>query len=93
MPGGAVEVWRFVNGTGMAHPMHVHGVRMSLLSRDGIPPATHEQGLRDTFNVEAMQTISVAVQAPLGASSVPLMFHCHILEHEDAGMMGQFVTT
>jgi FtsP/CotA-like multicopper oxidase with cupredoxin domain len=26
------------------------------------------------------------------ASSVPLMFHCHILEHEDAGMMGQFVT-
>ena len=43
--------------------------------------------------VEAMQTISVAVQAPPVASSVPLMFHCHILEHEDAGMMGQFVTT
>jgi blue copper oxidase len=39
VPSGAVEVWRFVNATGMAHPMHVHGVRMSLLSRDGITPA------------------------------------------------------
>ncbi len=73
--------------------MHVHGVRMSLLSRDRGTPAPHEQGLRDTLLVDAMQTISVAVQTPLVASSVPLMFHCHILEHEDAGMMGQFVTT
>ena len=93
VPADAVEVWRFVNATGMAHPMHVHGVRMSLLSRDGGTPAAHEQGLRDTFVVDAMQTISVAVQTPLVASSVPLMFHCHILEHEDAGMMAQFITT
>lgn len=92
VPAGAVEVWRFVNATGMPHPMHVHGVRMSLLSRAGGGPAPHEQGLRDTFVVDAMQTVSVAVQAPPVASSVPLMFHCHILEHEDAGMMGQFVT-
>mgnify|MGYP001764201490 CR=1 FL=1 len=93
VPAGAVEIWRFVNGTGMAHPVHVHGVWMSLLSRDGGVPAPYEQGLRDTFVVDAMQTISVAVRTPLLASSVPLMFHCHILEHEDAGMMGQFVTT
>jgi blue copper oxidase len=93
VPFRAVEVWRFVNTTGMAHPMHVHGVWMSLLSRDGITLATHEQGLRDTFVVDAMETISVAVRTPLVASSVPLMFHCHILEHEDAGMMGQFITT
>jgi FtsP/CotA-like multicopper oxidase with cupredoxin domain len=93
VPADTVEVWRFVNATGMTHPMHVHGVRMSLLSRDGSTPASHEQGLRDTFVVDAMQTISVAVQTPLAASPVPLMFHCHILEHEDAGMMGQFITT
>lgn len=93
VPAGAVEVWRFVNATGMAHPMHLHGVRMSLLSRDGSTPAAHEQGLRDTVVVDAMQTISVAVQTPLAASPVPLLFHCHILEHEDAGMMGQFITT
>ena len=47
----------------------------------------------DTVVVDALQTISVAVQTPLVASPVPLMFHCHILEHEDARMMGQFITT
>jgi FtsP/CotA-like multicopper oxidase with cupredoxin domain len=36
--------------------------------------------------------VSVAVQTPAVASAVPLMFHCHILEHEDAGMMGQFIS-
>jgi blue copper oxidase len=92
VPAGVVEIWRFVNVTGMAHPMHVHGVRMSLLSRDGSAPAAYEQGLRDTFVVDAMQTVTMAVQTPLLAYSVPLMFHCHILEHEDAGMMGQFIT-
>lgn len=91
-PAGSVEVWQFINATGMAHPMHVHGVRMSLLARDGNVPAASEQGLRDTFVVEAMQTVSVAVETPLVASPVPLMFHCHILEQEDDGMMGQFIT-
>jgi len=76
----------------MAHPMHVHGVRMSLLSRNGAAPALHERGLRDTFVVDPMQTVSVAVQMPASSSPVPLMFHCHILEHEDAGMMGKFIT-
>ena len=91
IPAGTVEVWRFINATGMAHPMHVHGVQMSLLSRGGSTPAAYEQGLRDTFVVESMQTVSVAVQMAAAASSVPLMVHCHILEHEDAGMMAQFV--
>ncbi len=93
VPAGTVEIWRFANATGMAHPMHVHGVGMSLLARDGSTPAPHEQGLRDTFVVDAMQSIDVAVQTPPVASPVPLMFHCHILEHEDAGMMGQFITS
>jgi len=92
VPANTVEVWRFFNATGMAHPMHVHGVKMSLLARDGAPPAAHEQGLRDTFSVDSMETVTVAVQTAAVASSSPLMFHCHILEHEDAGMMGQFVS-
>jgi FtsP/CotA-like multicopper oxidase with cupredoxin domain len=39
VPANAVEVWQFTNMTMMAHPMHVHGVRMTLLSRDGAGPA------------------------------------------------------
>ncbi|MDP1900356.1 MAG: multicopper oxidase domain-containing protein [Rubrivivax sp.] len=92
VPANTVEIWKFTNATGMAHPMHVHGVRMSLLARDGLAPAAHERGLRDTFVVESMQTVTVAVETAAQASSVPLMYHCHILEHEDAGMMGQFIT-
>lgn len=92
VPANAVEIWKFFNTTSMAHPMHVHGVRMSLLARDGVAPATHEQGLRDTFIVDSMQTLTIAVQTPATASLSPLMVHCHILEHEDAGMMAQFIT-
>ena len=92
VPANKVEVWRFFNATGMAHPMHVHGVRMSLLARDGAAPAVHERGLRDTFSVDSMQNVAVAVQTPTVPSSTPLMLHCHILEHEDAGMMAQFIS-
>jgi FtsP/CotA-like multicopper oxidase with cupredoxin domain len=92
VPAGSVEVWTFTNSTNMAHPMHVHGVKMSMLTRAGVAPAAYERGLRDTFVVEAMQTVRVAVQTAASASPSPLMFHCHILEHEDTGMMGQFTT-
>jgi FtsP/CotA-like multicopper oxidase with cupredoxin domain len=93
VPANGIEVWKFVNATAMAHPIHVHGVRMSLMARDGLPPPpSYERGLRDTFVVQPMETVSLAVQTAAGASPTPLMFHCHILEHEDAGMMGQFVT-
>ena len=75
----------------MAHPMHVHGVRMSMLSRDGAAPPAYERGLRDTFVVEPMQTVAMAVELPAAASPVPVVLHCHNLEHEDQGMMIQFV--
>lgn len=92
VPAGSPEVWSFTNATMMAHPMHVHGVRMSILTRNGAAPRAEEQGLRDTFNVDSMETVQVAVQTASTPSTAPLMFHCHILEHEDAGMMGQFTT-
>jgi len=92
VPANTVEIWKFTNATGMAHPIHVHGVRISLLTRDGALPPAYERGLRDTFVVQSMETVTVAVATPAVASPTPLMFHCHILEHEDAGMMGQFIT-
>ncbi|MEX8501819.1 MAG: multicopper oxidase family protein [Leptothrix ochracea] len=88
---GNTEVWTFTNTTGMGHPIHVHGVRMSLLSRNGAPVAAQEQGQRDTFVVDGNGSVDVVVQAPATASAMPFMLHCHILEHEDAGMMLQFV--
>lgn len=92
VPANPVEVWQFTNATGMAHPIDVHGVRMSLIARDGVSPPAYERGLRDTFVVQSMETVTVAVETAAVASATPLMFHCHILEHEDTGMMGQFIT-
>lgn len=80
VPAGTTEIWTFTNRTMMAHPMHVHGVRMSLLSRNGAAPRVEEQGLRDTFNIDSMETVQVAVQVSSAPSASPLMFHCHILE-------------
>jgi FtsP/CotA-like multicopper oxidase with cupredoxin domain len=88
---GVVEAWRIYNGTMMAHPMHVHGVRMVLMSREGGAVAAHERGPRDTFLIGPLEALWVAVEPPAAASGTPLVFHCHILEHEDAGMMGQFI--
>ncbi len=73
--------------------MPVHAVRMSLLWRAGGAPAALEQGLRDGFVVEAMQTPGVAARTPLAARSVPRMFHRRVAEQEFAGTMGQFITT
>jgi len=92
VPANSVEIWKFSNATGMAHPIHVHGVRMSLLARDGALPPAYERGLRDTFVVHSMGSVTIAVETAALASPTPLMLHCHLLEHEDAGMMAQFIT-
>lgn len=89
---GTTEIWTFTNTTMMAHPIHVHGVHMSLLRRNGSQPGLHEQGQRDTFVVDGNGSVEVVVEAPVVPSTSPLMLHCHILEHEDAGMMLQFIT-
>jgi FtsP/CotA-like multicopper oxidase with cupredoxin domain len=65
---------------------------MSLLARDGAVPPAYERGLRDTFVVQPMGTVTIAVETAALASPTPLMLHCHLLEHEDAGMMAQFIT-
>ena len=85
---GDVEIWE-VSGEMMAHPFHVHGVHFEVLSRNGAAPGPRDQGLRDT--VVAQEPVALLVRATQPAVAAPFMYHCHILEHEDNGMMGQFV--
>jgi FtsP/CotA-like multicopper oxidase with cupredoxin domain len=61
-----------------------------VLSRGGRPPLPRDAGLRDTVLVQEPVELLVQFTQPSGRS--PFMYHCHILEHEDAGMMGQFTT-
>ncbi len=72
----------------MAHPIHIHGVHFEVLSRAGKRPGFLDQGLRDTVLVREPAELLIKFTKPSQGS--PFMYHCHILEHEDNGMMGQF---
>jgi len=86
---GTTEVWEIVS-LGMAHPFHVHGALFRILSIKGVLPPPHLMGWKDTVLVEDKAELLVAFERP-ATREHPFMYHCHILEHEDAGLMGQYV--
>ncbi len=89
---GDTEVWEITNPTNQAHPFHAHGDSFQILSRDGAPPPAHELGWKDVVLVRPFETVRIIKRFYDYADPVsPYRFHCHILEHEDVGMMGQFV--
>ena len=88
---GTSEVWEIVS-LGMAHPFHVHGASFRILSLKGAPPPAHLAGWKDVVLVEETAELLVVFNQP-AAREHPFMYHCHVLEHEDAGMMGQYVCT
>lgn len=84
---GDSEIWE-VSGEMMSHPFHVHGVQFRVLRRAGGEPVLLDRGVRDTVLVREPVELLVRFTQPSGAS--PFMYHCHILEHEDSGMMAQY---
>jgi FtsP/CotA-like multicopper oxidase with cupredoxin domain len=87
---GTAEIWEIsAGGMPMAHPFHVHGARFRILSRSGRKPAVHEAGWKDVVLVQEHAEVLVRFDNP-APPQMPFMYHCHILEHEDQGMMGQF---
>jgi spore coat protein A len=101
---GETEIWRFVNRSGMAHPMHMHLAMFQILDRQAFtvvdggvvptgnpsPPAAHEAGWKDTVSVNPSEIVRVAVRFENFVGRYP--YHCHVLEHEDHEMMRQFQT-
>jgi bilirubin oxidase len=86
------EIWEVTNSSDLPHPFHVHDVQFLVLTRDGSPPADNEAGWKDTVLVMPRETVRIVTHfSDFTDPENPYMFHCHILEHEDAGMMGQFV--
>ncbi|HEV3422643.1 MAG TPA: multicopper oxidase family protein [Paraburkholderia sp.] len=84
---GEVERWSIENRTDMDHPFHLHGTQFQVLEREQGGAATPEPYLawRDTVNVHPGETVRIATVQQFAGER---MFHCHILEHEDLGMMG-----
>lgn len=86
---GETELWRVTNSSGMAHPLHIHNRHFQILDIDGTPP--HLAGWKDTVIIGPNRVVRLLLRFE-GPTDLqfPYMFHCHILEHEDMGMMGQF---
>jgi FtsP/CotA-like multicopper oxidase with cupredoxin domain len=91
----STEIWNIKTVSGpMDHPFHIHGTSFQILSRDGNPPLPTDKGWKDTVLVRSGEMVQVIMRFNYKADkNNPYMYHCHILEHEDAGMMGQFSVT
>ncbi len=100
---GTIEVWNWINNSGMMHPMHMHLVMFQVLDRqpftmggggeiipigDPVPPPPEEAGWKDT--VQARPGEITRVIARFENYNGLFAYHCHIVEHEDHEMMRQF---
>jgi FtsP/CotA-like multicopper oxidase with cupredoxin domain len=86
------EVWEITKEDGTPHSFHVHDVQFQVLSVGGEPPPAELSGWKDTVLLAPNETIKIIARfADYADPDVPYMYHCHVLKHEDAGMMGQFV--
>lgn len=91
VPAGAHEIWEIENTT-YAHNFHIHEVAFRILDVNGAPPPAYQQGPKDTVFVPKLAKVRLAVQfGHFTDPASPYMYHCHILRHEDKGMIGQFV--
>jgi spore coat protein A len=102
---GTTEIWRYINDSGVSHPMHMHLVMFQVLDRDGFtkgplgeiipdgtpqPPPAEENGWKDTAMVGPNEILRVITRFEGYKGKYP--YHCHILEHEEHEMMRQFQT-
>ncbi len=89
---GAVEDWTIYNTSPEVHEFHIHQIHFLLMDRDGVPVPAAQRQLFDTVNVPAWSghgaypsiTVRLDFRGPVVGDFV---YHCHILGHEDAGMM------
>jgi blue copper oxidase len=89
-----IEVWTLTNQSPIAHPFHIHDVQFYITEINGLLPPANLAGRKDVVLVPAMQTIKFITKFETFCDSmVSYMYHCHMLPHEDEGMMGQFIVS
>lgn len=93
IPLNNIEIWELSNSTPISHPFHIHDVQFFILDINGNPPPVSLQGYNDVVLVPGgMGNVRFIAKFENHANdSIPFMYHCHMLTHEDMGMMGQFL--
>ncbi len=88
----STEIWTLVNRTSIAHPFHMHAIQFNILEKGGILPPASERGWKDVVLVMPGDSVKFITQFTTFAdNTTPYMYHCHLLHHEDDGMMGSFL--
>lgn len=90
----AIEKWTIVNNNVFGHAFHIHDVEFKIVDRNGSAAAVgnYEAGWKDVVFVPVGESVSFVAKFDDYADEVhPFMYHCHFANHEDDGMMGQFV--
>jgi bilirubin oxidase len=93
IPLNNIEIWTLQNNTPIAHPFHLHNVPFYILDINGVTPPPELAGRKDVVLVPGGQgTVRFITKfEDFANDSIPYMYHCHMLTHEDGGMMGQYV--
>jgi len=88
----AVEKWTIVNNNIFGHSFHIHDIQFKIVSRSSGTVAAYESGWKDTVYIPLGESVTVIAKFDDFVSATnPYMFHCHFSNHEDEGMMGQFL--
>jgi len=91
-----IEKWTVTNNNVFGHTFHIHDVQFKIVERNGNPNgvANYESGWKDVMYIPNGESVSFVAKFDDYADAVhPFMYHCHFANHEDDGMMGQFVVT
>lgn len=91
VPAGTKEIWE-IHNLGSEHNFHIHDAAFRVIDVNDREPKEYERGRKDTVFVPRGAKVRVAVEfGDYTDTKYPLMYHCHLLKHEDEGMMGQFL--
>ena len=88
VPLGSTQLWELRNDSDMTHFVHLHEELWRTVSRDGRTPPPWERGLEDTWRLDPGERVRVV--ARFTDYTGVFMVHCHMLDHEDDGLMAQF---
>ena len=90
----AEEVWTITNATQLEHSFHLHDVPYQLVEINGEEPTGADLGWFDTYEVVGGGSIKIAMKfTDFADSEYMYMLHCHLLQHEDEGMMASLMVT
>ncbi|ASS47376.1 MAG: hypothetical protein A3D31_16160 [Candidatus Fluviicola riflensis] len=92
IPLNSTEIWTLKNNTLIAHPFHIHDIQFNVIEKNGTTPPITEQGWKDVVLVMPQDSVKFITKfTTFTDEMVPYMYHCHLLHHEDDGMMGSFL--